>query len=158
MGRELQILWAGRRERDTWDTLCGTYRKRIRRFMPVRERIVKVPAAGNDRSRRLLEGQALEAAVPEPAWVIAVDRRGRQLSSREFAQHLTRLRDEWPHPVVFMLGSDLGLDPGLLQRARDRLSLGRMTLPHNLARLVLHEQLYRALSIEAGSRYHRGPP
>jgi 23S rRNA (pseudouridine1915-N3)-methyltransferase len=157
LGREFQIVWAGRREQDRWESLCGEYRNRIGRFMPIRERIVKAPPARDDPSRRLLESQALRRTLPEPSWVIALDRRGRQLSSMEFARRISKLREEWPHPLVFVLGSDLGLEPGLLKSAQERLSLGKMTLPHNLARLVLYEQIYRALSIGAGSRYHRGP-
>jgi len=66
-----------------------------------------------------------------------------------------RWRAEWPHPVVFYLGSDLGLDPGIVESCRLNLAFGRITLPHALARLVLLEQLYRALSITAGIPYHR---
>ena len=60
-------------------------------------------------------------------------------------------------PVVFFLGSDLGLDPNLVAKCRQRLSLGPLTLPHALARLILLEQLYRALSILEGIQYHRRP-
>ena len=89
--------------------------------------------------------------------MIALDRRGKALSSLELAGRLETLREEWPHPVAFLLGSDLGLSKAVLQNARERLSFGPMTLPHELARLVLYEQLYRALSIRAGIKYHREP-
>ena len=79
------------------------------------------------------------------------------MTSEGFSRRLQSLRSEWPHPVVFVLGSDLGLGDSFLERARERLSLGKMTLPHNLARLVLYEQIYRALSITAGMKYHREP-
>ena len=79
------------------------------------------------------------------------------MSSEHFSRWLQSLRSEWPHPVVFVLGSDLGLGDSFLERARERLSLGKMTLPHNLARLILYEQIYRALSITAGMQYHREP-
>lgn len=59
--------------------------------------------------------------------------------------------------MVFLIGSDLGLDHSVLESARWTLSLGRLTLSHELARVVLYEQLYRALSIEAGMSYHRLP-
>jgi 23S rRNA (pseudouridine1915-N3)-methyltransferase len=88
---------------------------------------------------------------------VALDRRAKSLSSPELATWLARLREEWPHSIVFLLGSDLGLDRGLVRECRGRLSFGPMTLPHELARLVLYEQLYRALSITAGIKYHRGP-
>jgi len=86
---------------------------------------------------------------------MALDVGGRQLSSEAFAEHLLRLQERWPHAVVFALGSDLGLDPLVLERADDVLSLGPMTLAHELARLVLYEQIYRAMTIRSGFKYHR---
>lgn len=154
MGREIVVLWAGRHQRDAWDALCGRYRERIERFVPLRERAVK---AGAGAERLAAEAAALRRALPEPAWTVALDRRAPSLSSPELASWLAGRREEWPHPIVFLLGSDLGLDRGLVAECRSRLSFGPMTLPHELARLVLYEQLYRALSIEAGIKYHRGP-
>ena len=86
---------------------------------------------------------------------MAVDRRGTARSSRQLADWLGRLRSDWPHPIAFLLGSDVGLSSELMAVARDSLSFGPLTLPHELARLVLYEQLYRALSILAGMNYHR---
>ncbi len=155
MGRELLILWAGRRRRDAWERMSQPYRERIEREVPLTERIVRVAGAGEGRSRRQAEGKALLAALPEPCWTVAVDRRGKSRSSRELADWLGRRRSEWPHPVAFLLGSDVGLSSEVMAQARDSLSFGPLTLPHELARLVLYEQLYRALSILAGMNYHR---
>lgn len=157
MSREIQILWVGRRERDGWQGLCDRYQERIERIVPIRERIVRVPTVKEPKARQQLEREALEAAMPEPSWVIALDRRGQELSSVGFARRLEALREDWPHPLVFLLGSDLGLEKGLLEAARERISLGKMTLPHHLARLILLEQIYRALSIGVGIKYHREP-
>ena len=155
MGRKLLIVWAGRRRRDAWDRMCRPYRERIERQMPLTESIVRVSGAGEGRGRRRAESKALLAALPSPCWPVAVDRRGVARSSRELADWLGRLRSEWPHPIAFLLGSDVGLSKELLAEARDSLSFGPLTLPHELARLVLHEQLYRALSILARMNYHR---
>ena len=78
-------------------------------------------------------------------------------TSEQLAERLARLRVEWPHPIAFLIGSDLGLDRPVLAQARGVLSPGPLTLSHELARVVLYEQLYRALSIEAGMSYHREP-
>jgi 23S rRNA (pseudouridine1915-N3)-methyltransferase len=78
-------------------------------------------------------------------------------SSRELASFLASTRDEWPHPLAFVVGSALGLDAELVAEADVRLSLGPLTLPHQLARLTLWEQLYRGLSLGAGIKYHRDP-
>jgi 23S rRNA (pseudouridine1915-N3)-methyltransferase len=154
---ELVVVWAGRHAPDAWETLCAEYRKRIAPMAPIRERAVRVGAAGDDPARRRAEGAALAAAVPAGAYRVALDRRGTALDSEALARQIERWRAEWPHPVVFFLGSDLGLDPELVSACRLRLSLGPLTLPHSLARLVLLEQLYRALSIGAGIKYHRRP-
>jgi 23S rRNA (pseudouridine1915-N3)-methyltransferase len=157
MAREYWICWAGRHRRDAWERLCSDYRERIERWMPVREVVVKAKPTAEGAERRAAEGEALLAALPEPCWLVALDRRGRTLSTEELARRLGKLKREWPHAIAFALGSDLGLDPKVLDSARLRLSLSALTFPHEIARLLLYEQLYRVLSMEAGIKYHRGP-
>ena len=157
MSRQLQVLWAGRHRRTDWDRLYERYRGRISRFVELTEVPVRVGGAGPDRHRLRAEGRVLLAAVPQGAWSVALDRGGKQRSSAELAIWLQRLLEDWPGPITFLVGSDLGLDDSVLSRVRERLSLGRMTLPHELARLVLYEQIYRAFCIEAGIKYHRDP-
>jgi 23S rRNA (pseudouridine1915-N3)-methyltransferase len=157
MGRELVVLWAGRHQRSNWEEICESYRKRIARLAPVRDVPVRARAAADDPQRLKAEGQALLAALPAPAWAFALDSRGEKLTSELFAERLARLKEEWAHPVAFLIGSDLGLDRTVLDEARTVLSLGPLTLSHELARVVLYEQLFRALSIEAGMSYHREP-
>lgn len=158
MGRELLIVWAGRHQRSNWEELALVYRRRIERFLAIRDLPVRARAAPEDPQRKRLEGAALLAALPEPCYTIALDSRGELLSSEALAERLGRLKREWTHPIAFLLGSDLGLDPAVLAAARLKLSLGPMTLTHELARVVLYEQLYRVLSIDAGMSYHREPP
>jgi 23S rRNA (pseudouridine1915-N3)-methyltransferase len=157
VGRELAVLWAGRHQRSNWEEICASYRQRIARFAPVRDVPVRARAGADDPQRQKLEGGALLAALPPSAWLIALDSRGEALSSEQLAGRLSRLKAEWPHPVAFLIGSDLGLDRAVLDAARSVLSFGPLTLSHELARVVLYEQLYRALSIEAGMSYHREP-
>lgn len=157
MSFELRLLWAGRHLPAEWETLCADYRRRIEPMAPIAERAVKVRGAADGEARRRAEGEALAAAAPADAFWVALDRRGRTIDSEGLARQMEKWRAEWPHAVVFFLGSDLGLDPDLRARCRLVLSLGPMTLPHALARLVLLEQLYRALSIGAGIQYHRKP-
>jgi 23S rRNA (pseudouridine1915-N3)-methyltransferase len=124
--------------------------------VPVREVAVRARrGGGGGGDRRRAEGEALLSALPDPVWLVAVDPRGAARTSEAFAAELARLKREWPHPVAFALGSDEGLAPAVCERARQVLSLGPMTLSHELARLVLYEQLYRALAIAAGSKYPR---
>jgi 23S rRNA (pseudouridine1915-N3)-methyltransferase len=157
VGRELLVLWAGRHRRSNWEEICDSYRRKIARLAPIRDLPVRARAAANDPQRLRAEGQALLAALPASSWSFALDSRGETLTSEQLADRLARLRKEWPHPVAFLIGSDLGLDRAVLEGARAVLSLGPLTLSHELARVVLYEQLFRALSIEAGMSYHREP-
>jgi 23S rRNA (pseudouridine1915-N3)-methyltransferase len=158
VARELVIAWAGRHQRSGWEEICASYRKRIERFLPVRDLPVRARSAAEDPQRKKAEGQALLAALPDPCWPIALDSRGDSVDSGQLSERLSRVKSEWPHPIAFLIGSDLGLDAPLVDSARWVLSLGRLTLSHELARVVLYEQLFRALSIEAGMSYHREPP
>ena len=101
------------------------------------------------------EAQLLEKALPAGALVCAMDERGREMTSPEFADRLGTWRDEGRGEVAFVIGGADGLDIGLRQRADFALSFGRMVWPHMLLRAMLTEQLYRAASILAGSPYHR---
>lgn len=105
-------------------------------------------------------GSAAEAAllarqIPDGAAVIALDERGRTLSSPEFAHALAHLRDAGRPETVCLIGGADGLDPSLPARADLVLSLGPMVWPHMLARVMLAEQLYRAATILGGGPYHR---
>jgi 23S rRNA (pseudouridine1915-N3)-methyltransferase len=124
--------------------------------VPVRDVPLR-PAAGDGAERLGVEAAALRRALPAPRRLVTLDRRGRALSSEELASWLTRQREQWPHALAFVLGSDLGLDETLRSEGELALSLGPLTLPHLLARLVLYEQLYRSLSLAAGMKYHRAP-
>ena len=96
------------------------------------------------------EDEALERRVPERAYVVLLDAGGRELSSEAFAAFLEQRRQAGLD-VVFVLGGPFGTD---LERHDTKLSLGPMTLPHQLARVVLLEQLFRAHKILAGEPYH----
>ena len=91
-----------------------------------------------------------------PPVLILLDSRGKQLSSEEFAAHLGRLRDSGTQSIVLAIGPHDGWSPAAHTRAGLTLSFGRITLPHELARAVLAEQIYRALTILAGHPYHSG--
>lgn len=101
------------------------------------------------------EAALLSRQIPEGAAVIALDERGRLLSSPDLAAALARFRDDGRPDAVFLIGGADGLDPALRDRADLTLSFGAMVWPHMLARVMLSEQLYRAATILAGSPYHR---
>jgi 23S rRNA (pseudouridine1915-N3)-methyltransferase len=102
------------------------------------------------------EARMLDRAVPTGAATVALDERGKLMTSPDFAGLLARWRDAGVGGMAVLIGGAEGLDPALRDRADLRLSLGPMVWPHMLARVMLAEQLYRAAAILAGSPYHRG--
>lgn len=104
-------------------------------------------------------GKAPEAELilkaAEGAHLIACDERGRTFGSRAFADHIAELRDRGERRLVFAIGGADGLDRSVLDAAASTLAFGPQTWPHALARAMLAEQLYRAVTILAGSPYHR---
>jgi 23S rRNA (pseudouridine1915-N3)-methyltransferase len=106
--------------------------------------------------RRQEEAERLRAAARSADILVALDEAGKGRSSTDFARWLATLRDGGTATLAFAIGGPDGHGADLLEAARARLSLGPMTLPHGLARVVLSEQLYRAATILAGHPYHRG--
>jgi len=105
--------------------------------------------------RKAKEGELLLAALPEDAMLVALDERGTALTSAGFADRLQRWRLDGVKTLAFAIGGADGLAQPLVRRASISLSLGVMTWPHLLARILLLEQLYRAQQILAGHPYHR---
>jgi 23S rRNA (pseudouridine1915-N3)-methyltransferase len=101
------------------------------------------------------EAELILAALPAGARLIALDQRGAEWSSRDFAERLRRWRDGGVADLAFAIGGAEGLGPAIIDRADGVLSLGAMTWPHLLCRCMLLEQLYRAQQILAGHPYHR---
>lgn len=101
------------------------------------------------------EAALLARAIPQGAFVVALDERGRTMTSPDFAAHLARARDAGRQDMAFLIGGADGLAPALRDRADLTLSFGQMVWPHMLVRAMLSEQLYRAASILAGAPYHR---
>jgi 23S rRNA (pseudouridine1915-N3)-methyltransferase len=95
------------------------------------------------------------AAIPDRGYVIVLDERGQTFDSLKFARWLERLTIDSPHGVNFVVGGDVGIDDTIRQRADKLLSLSAMTLPHQLARLVLLEQIYRACTLMRNIPYHK---
>ena len=100
------------------------------------------------------EAEALKAHLQD-AHVIVCDEHGQALASRAFAGQIAKLRDDGVRRLVIVIGGADGLDPALLAAANTKLAFGPQTWPHALARAMLAEQVYRAVTILAGSPYHR---
>jgi 23S rRNA (pseudouridine1915-N3)-methyltransferase len=153
----LTILAIGKLKERYWRDACDEYAKRLQPYckLQVSEFNDVDPAkAGGDVRARAQEATSLERALPQGSYTIALDREGREASSEDLAVLIRKLTQQTSH-IAFLIGGPTGLDASLLQRADARLSFGPLTLPHNLARVVLFEQLYRAAKINAGEPYHR---
>jgi 23S rRNA (pseudouridine1915-N3)-methyltransferase len=139
---KLTVLAVGKLK-DAWlETGAAEFAKRIKPRLPL-----EIVEARDE--------AALIGKIPERAELWALDERGQQLSSDELAAALGKRMNEGASGLAFAIGGADGHSPALLARARFRWSLGRLTLPHRLARVILLEQLYRALSILRGEPYHR---
>jgi 23S rRNA (pseudouridine1915-N3)-methyltransferase len=111
--------------------------------------------ARSSAERKTQEAQAILAAVDPDALVIALDERGKTLSSDAFATKISQWRDAGRKNVIFVIGGADGLGESIRTRAQETISFGQMTMPHQLVRVILLEQLYRAATILAGHPYHR---
>uniref|UniRef100_A0A7C5AKQ5 Ribosomal RNA large subunit methyltransferase H n=1 Tax=Desulfobacca acetoxidans TaxID=60893 RepID=A0A7C5AKQ5_9BACT len=132
------------------------YARRLKPYITLRLVSVREEKEGKNLAAKIIqarEGERLRAAIPPRSYVVALDSRGLELTSEEFAAWLAR-REEDNRPLAFMIGGHLGLDEATLRAAHELLSLSRLTLTHELARLVLLEQLYRAKTIHHGHPYH----
>ncbi len=156
----LRLLHAGSRPSGPLDAAADEYRRRLERRHRVDEmwvRAARLKDASDAGVARALatEGERLLGRVEPRDLLIALDRQGETVSSVALARRFERWTHGGHRAVAFALGSAHGLAGDVLARARWVWSFGPLTLPHDLARVVLWEQLYRAASIRAGEPYHK---
>ena len=101
------------------------------------------------------EAEAIRKAIPKGAWFCVLTPEGKLQSSEELAATLKTVKNSGKSSACFLIGSSFGMDPSLKAQADHKLSMSKMTFPHHLARVMVLEQLYRAESIQAGSKYHK---
>lgn len=135
--------------------LCDEYRKRLGHHLPVE--ILEVRKGRGSRPEDVMasEEAKLRSKTPDGALTVAMSEEGRGLSSVELAQEVNRWMVEGRQHVVFYIGGAHGLASTLKREAKLQWSLSKMTFPHDLARMLLWEQLYRALTIIRGEPYHK---
>lgn len=141
--------------RPAFQEACDDYLARLRRYGDVTQHEVReAPATASLPEQRRTEAKRILEKVPPRAIVVVLDRTGTGWTSEALASHLGRWRESGK-PVVLVIGGSTGLDETVLARADHRWSLGLLTLPHQLARLVVLEQWYRAWTIVRGEPYHK---
>ncbi len=150
------VVIAVGRARGALGEAAAEYERRAAHYWPLRSAEVREESARSLPPEQVLarEGERLAARVPDGAVVVACDERGEAWTSARFAGWLAAQRDA-ARDVAFVIGGALGLAPGLRERAAVRLALAPWTLPHELARVVLAEQLYRAGTLARGEPYHK---
>ena len=143
---KLKIAWIGKTKDPAIQSLTTEYLNRISRYVEVEG----LPLADEAALLKLRD-----KSRPVHALVL-LDSRGKELSSEEFAEFLQNHQDRNPQPLVLAIGPADGFSDAARKAANTNLSLGKMTLPHELARVVLLEQVYRAFTILKGHPYHSG--
>lgn len=155
---KLRFIWGGSHADKELSEAVERYLQRIRHFFPLE--VVEVPPERGRQSQSdvaIMRAQSarLMAAIPDRAHTIVLDERGQSFDSVKFARRLERLTIDSPHGISFVLGGDVGFDDSVRQRADMLLSLSAMTLPHQIARVVLVEQIYRACTLMRNIPYHK---
>ncbi len=151
---ELQIVAVGRARKGSMRDLFEDYAGRLKPHLKLREVEERRPLKGDELKAR--EAALILEAVPKEAFVVALDSSGKAHSSEDLAERLRGWQDNAQSAVTFVIGGADGLDQALLARADLKLSLGAMTWPHMLDRVMLAEQLYRADCILKNPPYHKG--
>jgi 23S rRNA (pseudouridine1915-N3)-methyltransferase len=158
---QIQIVAVGKLKESYLVQGIAEYTKRLGPYAKLQivelqdEKAPESMSAAEERQVREREGERILAALRPEAYVVALAIDGKALSSEELAARLEELATYGRSQVAFVIGGSLGLAPAVLARAELRLSFGRMTLPHQLMRLVLAEQVYRAFKILRGEPYHK---
>ena len=155
------VLCVGKLKEAYWRDAAAEYTKRLGAFCKFQvieldeERLPEKPSDGQIASALAAEGKRMAAKIPAGAAVAALCIEGKPCSSERLAEQLEEWAVGGTSQVVFLIGSSHGLAPEMKARASWRLSMSPMTFPHQLARVMLLEQIYRAMNIRSGGKYHK---
>ena len=157
----ITLICVGRLKEDYLRSACAEYQKRLQGFCRFTveeleaERLPESPSDAEIAAALEKEGERISAKIPKGAYAIALCIEGKRQSSEELAQLMDRIPGEGTGAMAFIIGSSYGLSDKVKSSAQLRLSMSRMTFPHQLARVMLMEQIYRAYSIINNRRYHK---
>lgn len=155
---QFTFLWIGETRNSAYLSAEDNYLGRIGHLVRcqrdfVEEQKKKDPRLRQSKLKR--EAELLDRKIQKGGYLIALDQKGQELSSRELADRLNNLMNQGISEIIFLVGGYGGIPVSIIQRSKMKLSLSRLTLPHELARVMLLEQVYRALTIIRGLPYHR---
>ena len=151
---QLRFIWPGKTKDEHLRALVAEYLKRLTRFvrcevLETREGATSDPAATEKESQRILE------AIPARSQMVLLDVKGREWSSQELAARVLRWENDSVKEVAIVIGGPRGVSPEVVARAQEKWRLTRLTLTHEMARVVALEQLYRAYTINRGLPYQK---
>ena len=159
--QKITVLCIGKLKESYLREACSEYVKRISRFADIKiteldeERMPESPSQAQIDAAIRKEGERLISKIPSGAAVVAMCIEGGQQSSEQLARTLQDYAVGGSSSVVFVIGGSWGLSDEVKRRAQLRLSMSKMTFPHQLARVMLCEQIYRAYQISSGGKYHK---
>lgn len=153
---KIRVAWIGKTKEPAIQALTEEYLKRIARYVPVDGVVLRDEAALLEACGRVSSARGRKSARGERSTLAVMDSRGREFSSEEFARFLGDYQERNPLPLVFAVGGADGFGGVVRAEAQFIISMGKMTLAHELARVVLLEQVYRAFTILKGHPYHSG--
>ncbi len=155
------VLCVGKLKERYWQEACAEYQKRLGVFCRLsvvevaEERLPDAPGAAEIRATVQAEGERLLAKIAPGDRVIALCIEGREMRSEALAEYFRQAAVDGDSRITLVIGGSWGLSDAVKRRAALRLSMSPMTFPHQLARVMLHEQLYRAFQIMSGGKYHK---
>ena len=130
------------------------FTRRIGRYFPVEWKLFPVPKHSNEDQLKKAEALVILGALEKDDHLVVLDEKGKMFSSEGLAEFIQQKANESTQRLVFLIGGAYGVDASVLQRARVKWSLSALTFPHQLVRLLLTEQLYRAYTILRNEKYH----
>lgn len=158
-GMQIKFLWVGKTKNSSMRSLVSDYLERIRHLVPCE--VIETRELAKRRSLSVAElvaeeGKELARHIPESGRVVVLDETGKQFTSEAFAGWLAAEQNTGARVLTFVIGGPEGLNPMISGRANLILSMGKMTWTHEMCRVLLLEQVYRALCILRNIPYHRG--
>ena len=157
----VNVLCVGKLKESYWRDACAEYQKRLGAYCRIQvteiaeERIAENPSESQIASTIEAEGKRLLSLITSDTLVVALCIEGKEMDSPRLAQYLERAAVDGISKIAFVIGGSWGLSDTVKMRADMRLSMSPMTFPHQLARVMTLEQVYRAFQISAGGKYHK---
>ncbi len=152
---KLHFVWIGKTRDRNAAALIDDYLGRIKRYAPYELSELKERSGGEEKRLAGIESQMLISAIERDDYVTLLDEEGDELNSPQFAEFIGERRLAGTKRLAFVIGGFAGVSEEVKQRADLRLALSRMTMTHELARVILTEQIYRAFTLLAGLPYHK---